>query len=186
MGSQKSKPKNVDETDQAHKINGDNQVKIVFLGSVESGKTIYQNQYMDHMFLPENGNVADHCTKDLETPKYGKIQVQIWGTAGEERYFSVSKSFIRNCDAAILMYAIDDRESFDFQERFQIPKTQEVILTTARCTLQETNAIESKRSPGQQIGSATKRERLSRTNTTSYLKRLALSRTLRSTILCRI
>ena len=40
------------------------------------------------------------------------IQFKIWDSAGQERFKSLTSSYFRNADAAILVYGIDSEESF--------------------------------------------------------------------------
>ena len=41
------------------------------------------------------------------------IQFKIWDSAGQERFKSLTSGYFRNADAAILVYSIDNEESFD-------------------------------------------------------------------------
>ena len=41
------------------------------------------------------------------------LKIKIWDTAGQERFKSMSVQVIKNSDAVILVYAIDDRNSFN-------------------------------------------------------------------------
>ena len=41
------------------------------------------------------------------------LKMKIWDTAGQERFKSMSVQVIKNSDAVILVYAIDDRNSFN-------------------------------------------------------------------------
>ena len=38
--------------------------------------------------------------------------MQIWDTAGQERFKSLSVQVIKDCDAVMLVYAVDDKNSF--------------------------------------------------------------------------
>jgi small GTP-binding protein len=42
-----------------------------------------------------------------------ELKMKIWDTAGQERFKSMSVQVIKNSDAVILVYAIDDRNSFN-------------------------------------------------------------------------
>ena len=41
------------------------------------------------------------------------LKMKIWDTAGQERFKSMSVQVIKNSDAVILVYAIDDRDTFN-------------------------------------------------------------------------
>ena len=44
--------------------------------------------------------------------------MEIWDTCGQEAYRSLIKSFFTNSSLAIIVYAIDDRKSFDSIEEW--------------------------------------------------------------------
>ena len=46
------------------------------------------------------------------------LQFKIWDSAGQERFKSLTSSYFRNADAAILVYSIDNEESFDGLHRW--------------------------------------------------------------------
>ena len=37
----------------------------------------------------------------------------VWDTAGQEQYLSITKSYFRNIDAVVLVYSVNNRESFE-------------------------------------------------------------------------
>ena len=41
------------------------------------------------------------------------IKLQIWDTAGQEQFRSITKLFYKNSQAAIVVYDVTKRESFD-------------------------------------------------------------------------
>ena len=45
-------------------------------------------------------------------PKYGIIHASIWDTAGQESFHELTGSIMNSSDGLILMYSIDNRESF--------------------------------------------------------------------------
>ena len=42
-----------------------------------------------------------------------KLKVQIWDTAGDERYKNITSSYCRGANGILLLYNITNRESFD-------------------------------------------------------------------------
>jgi len=85
-------------------------LKVVVLGDAGVGKTSlckqYVNETFDKQYKPTIG--ADFLTKDL-----GALQLQIWDTAGMERFRSMAVSFYRGADACILVYDICDVKTFE-------------------------------------------------------------------------
>ena len=46
------------------------------------------------------------------------MNLQIWDTAGEERYRSIVKNYFIGCTAAILVYDITNRNTFNILKDF--------------------------------------------------------------------
>ena len=53
----------------------------------------------------------DSSTKTITTER-GKATLQIWDTAGQDQFRSISQSYIRNGDAIILVYDITSDDTF--------------------------------------------------------------------------
>lgn len=87
--------------------------KIVIGGNIGVGKSNLINRFVenefDENFLPTIG--IDLKIKQ-ETIKNTKIKIQFWDTAGQEKNLSVSKSYYKNSNGAILVYDLSNRESF--------------------------------------------------------------------------
>jgi small GTP-binding protein len=41
-----------------------------------------------------------------------RIKLQIWDTAGQDKYKTITKNYYRNSQGVLVVFAIDDRESF--------------------------------------------------------------------------
>ena len=88
--------------------------KIVVVGSSGVGKTAMVQRLIDQTFLEETQSTVGvefksyNITLDNET-----IRLNIWDTAGQERFRSVSKAYFRNAVGAILVYSINDNDSFN-------------------------------------------------------------------------
>jgi GTPase SAR1 family protein len=109
-------PKNVNNMDRTHKRKEDNELKIVFLGNIASGKTLYYLKTKDHTIDFEDrttGMPGVNVVKYLQTPKYGKIIAMLWDTACEESCFAITAKLVKRSNAVMLLYAIDNRETFD-------------------------------------------------------------------------
>ncbi|KAL7721556.1 Rab family GTPase [Entamoeba marina] len=91
-----------------------NKQKVVFLGDSSVGKTCIIGRFMTGDF--DTGYDAtigtDFSTKTM-TIKNTSIQLQIWDTAGQERYRSLIPSYIRDSSAAVIVYDINNRQSFE-------------------------------------------------------------------------
>lgn len=41
-----------------------------------------------------------------------KIKLQIWDTAGQDKYKTITQNYYRNSDGVLIVFSIDSRESF--------------------------------------------------------------------------
>ena len=88
-------------------------IKIIIIGSVNVGKTSLLTRYATGKFqnISKSTSNASFITKNKKINN--KIyEVKIWDTAGQEKYRSLTKIFIKDAKIAILVYAIDDMNSF--------------------------------------------------------------------------
>lgn len=47
-----------------------------------------------------------------------KIRLQIWDTAGQEKFKTVTKSYYNGCTGLFVVYAVNDRDSFNSIEHW--------------------------------------------------------------------
>ena len=90
-------------------------VKVVLLGESGVGKTSIINQFISKKFNPKMSTSvsAQFTSKVLEFPELKrKIRFDIWDTVGQEKYRSLTKIFLKDAKIALLVYAIDDENSF--------------------------------------------------------------------------
>lgn len=85
--------------------------KIVFLGNTSVGKTTLISQYLynkTQMSTPTIG--IDFLSTTLEVDKC-PVRLQLWDTAGQERFQSIIGNYTRNTFLAIIVYAVDNKDS---------------------------------------------------------------------------
>ena len=89
--------------------------KILLIGDASSGKSSFLIQYTeknwDDGFVPTIG--IDFKLKTLQMEDGKKVKLQIWDTPGHERFKNITTSYYRGANGIILIYSINDRESFD-------------------------------------------------------------------------
>lgn len=89
--------------------------KIVVLGSSGVGKTAILQRLVDGTFTEDSGSTVgvEFKTYMLSLDNQANpIRLNIWDTAGQERFRAVSRTYFRNAVGAILVFAIDDTQSF--------------------------------------------------------------------------
>lgn len=62
---------------------------------------------------------VDFKFKTMEI-KGKKVKMQIWDTAGSETFRSIVSAYYRGANAVVLVYAIDDKFSFEELSKFWI------------------------------------------------------------------
>ena len=100
--------------------------KIVLLGEIGVGKTSIISRYVANTFseVLMSTTGASFATKKIIINDH-KIKFQIWDTAGQEKFRSLAKIFYQNAAAAILVYDITRRDSFDNINDFWIKEIEE-------------------------------------------------------------
>ena len=90
--------------------------KVIFLGTEGVGKSKLLLRYLYGAFEERDKPTVGI---DFVAVPRGSHSVHYYDTAGGERYRSLLKMYYRNCDAAILMYSVSDRKSFEELEYFR-------------------------------------------------------------------
>ena len=88
-------------------------IKVVLIGNSGVGKTCISSRYISDKYMePEGSTVgASYFQKYLEIDgKY--LQLDIWDTAGQEKYRSMGKMFYKDAYIVLFVYDITDRNSF--------------------------------------------------------------------------
>ena len=90
--------------------------KVVLVGDTGVGKTSIIERYINNKY-DENQKttlVSSYTFKKIDIKKYNKsISLDIWDTAGQEVYRSLSKNFYLNASIGILVYDITRKASFE-------------------------------------------------------------------------
>ena len=90
-------------------------IKCVLVGNSGTGKTAMIESLISNKFLSYHQttigvgfNIKNLILKDDLT-----VKLQIWDTAGLERFHSITKSYFRTAAIAIIIYDISNKKSFD-------------------------------------------------------------------------
>ena len=101
--------------------------KIVLLGDSGVGKTCLISRFITGQF-DENVNStngASYASKKIEYSQGKTLVLDIWDTAGQEKYKSLTKFFYKDAAMVILVYDITRKESFDNLKNFWYKEIQE-------------------------------------------------------------
>jgi small GTP-binding protein len=87
--------------------------KVVMLGDSRVGKTsIISRQILGQAPDTQSPTIGCHCTQIRIPIDKTDIFLQVWDTAGQEMYRSLVPVYLRNVRAALLVYDVTARESF--------------------------------------------------------------------------
>ena len=89
-------------------------IKIIVVGSINVGKTSLIAKYATgknplKTFTTKNASYVDK----IKVVNGIKFEIKLWDTAGQEKYKSLTKLFIKDTKIAILVYSIDNEQSFN-------------------------------------------------------------------------
>jgi small GTP-binding protein len=94
--------------------------KTVTIGDSGAGKTSIRvrfcRQVFEEAFTPTCG--VEFMSKVVEYDAR-RIELQLWDTAGQEAYRSVTRGYYQNATAAFFVYDVTHRESFEHVERWR-------------------------------------------------------------------
>ena len=104
---------------ESHEDSVDNSIsvtrhKIIFVGDASTGKTSIINRIIDNPFN-DNYEVSigiDFMSKNRRF-RGQNVKIQIWDSAGQEKYKGLIPSYVRNSSIVFIVYDVSNRSSFD-------------------------------------------------------------------------
>jgi small GTP-binding protein len=85
------------------------------VGESGVGKTSIITQFIDQTFQEDQQSTTGgtFSTKSVKCGNNKTLKFEIWDTAGQERYRSLTKMFYKDANAAVLVYDITRKDSFE-------------------------------------------------------------------------
>ena len=118
-------------------------LKYIIIGNSSVGKSNLLLKFEHNKFLDEYQATigVEFGAKNVEIDN--KIfRVQIWDTAGQENFRSITRAYYKNSVCALIVYDINNEDTFDsvqswIQEcKLQTPKTVTMVLVGNKCDLE--------------------------------------------------
>ena len=89
--------------------------KILLLGDSSVGKTCFLMRYTDNTFQEIHMSTIglDYKLKNIQLEDGKMVKIQIWDTAGQDRFRSITKNYYKGAHGIILIYDITNKKSFE-------------------------------------------------------------------------
>ena len=100
-------------------------IKIIMVGAMDVGKTSLVTKYATgkHPGHTKTTKNASYVSKQKTVDGFN-FDIRLWDTAGQEKYKSLTKLFTKEAKIAILVYSINNEDSFkSLDEWLQLVKT---------------------------------------------------------------
>jgi len=93
----------------------DHLYKIIIIGDTSVGKTALLSKYLKGVFptSPLSTVATEFATKIIQIKEGGYIKAQIWDTAGQEKYKSITFHHYKKSVGGLIVYDITKRSSYD-------------------------------------------------------------------------
>ena len=129
-------------------VNFDYLLKYIIIGDAAVGKSNLLLRYVHGQFKPEYQLTigVEFGAKNIEIAS--KIfRIQIWDTAGQENFRSITRAYYKNSVCALVVYDISSRDSFNNVTSWiedcknQSPKTIFMVLVGNKCDLEDKRQV---------------------------------------------
>ena len=123
-------------------------LKYVIIGDSGVGKSNILLKYINNTFSEEfKATVGvEFGAKNLQVN--GRVyRIQIWDTAGQENFRSITRAYYKNSVCALVVYDISSRDSFNNVSSWiedcknQSPKTILIVLVGNKCDLEDKRQV---------------------------------------------
>ena len=101
--------------------------KVVLIGESGVGKTSMLLRYVSNEFNSQQFSTLglSYVDKIIQIDNNKKIKLEIWDTAGQEKFRSLAKAYYRNIDVGILVYDVTNKTSFEEIKNYWIKDIKE-------------------------------------------------------------
>ena len=89
--------------------------KVLLLGDSTVGKTCFLLRYCDKTFQEAHLSTIglDYRLKTMQLKNGKNIKLQIWDTAGQDRFRAITKNYYKGANGIILIYDVTNLQSYE-------------------------------------------------------------------------
>jgi len=126
-----------------------NLYKILLLGDTSVGKSCLLLRFCDNSFQESHLTTIglDFRLKTINLKDDRKVKIQIWDTAGEDRFRSITRNYYKGAKGILLIFDVTDKETFthvrDWIERIheESPEGITICLVGNKIDMNESRVI---------------------------------------------
>ena len=132
------KNKKIPKNKNDKKKDGNLIFRIITLGDSGVGKTSIINRYVNNIFNENTSSTVglNQAIKDVFFNKKEKVSLKLIDTCGQEKFKALTKSYLKNTDAVLFVFAFNDKDSFNnikdwmnlFYENNKIKEKPQMLL----------------------------------------------------------
>jgi len=93
-------------------VKADFTLKLVLIGESNAGKTSLLSRYVDNTFS-DNPSKTEELRYKMVSIDNSACKLQLWDTAGQEKYKTITKGFFRGARGIIVVFDISEMASFE-------------------------------------------------------------------------
>ena len=128
--------------------------KVLLLGDTNVGKTCFLFKYTDNTF--HENHIAtiglDYRVKKIKLKNGKEISLQIWDTAGQDRFRAITKNYYKGAHGIVLIYDITNNQTFENVSKWVNQIHEEVSLNVVIFLAGNKLDLEEKREISYEIG----------------------------------
>ena len=89
--------------------------KVLLLGDTTVGKTCFLMKYTDKTFQDVHISTIglDYRLKSMKLKNGKNVKLQIWDTAGQDRFRAITKNYYKGANGIILIYDVTNPKTYD-------------------------------------------------------------------------
>ena len=135
-------------------MNEESVYKVLLLGDTDVGKTCFLFKYTDNTF--HENHIAtiglDYRVKKIILKNGKEISLQIWDTAGQDRFRAITKNYYKGAHGIVLIYDITNNQTFENVSKWVNQIHEEVSLNVVIFLAGNKIDLEEKREISYEIG----------------------------------